>query len=163
MWLHGFLTISSLQEETRGGKFECGALPLCCYRCCNAALTSGGVGGGGSGVGAGGYPSLDRYRGRVREDRILSLHVNRKVGGLWRGDRAGVGGWGSAAVAGCSVPSSLHVYSEVMSESGASAKLGPDGERILPENDSAAELRRLLLGSEGAVSRAPQEIPNVSK
>lgn len=50
-----------------------------------------------------------------------------------------------------------------MSESGASAKLGPDGERILPENDSAAELRRLLLGSEGAMSRAPQEIPNVSK
>lgn len=36
-----------------------------------------------------------------------------------------------------------------MSESGASAKLGPDGERILPENDSAAELRLLLLGSEG--------------
>lgn len=44
------------------------------------------------GVGAGGYPSLDRYRGRVREDRILSLHVNREVGGLWRGDREGVGG-----------------------------------------------------------------------
>lgn len=42
--------------------------------------------------GAGGYPRRHRYRGKVREHRILSVHVNRKVGGLWRGDRAGVGG-----------------------------------------------------------------------
>lgn len=92
MGLHGFFSIGSLQEETRGVKCECGVLPPCCCHCCNAALTSGGVGGGGDGVVAGGYPSLDRYRGKVREDRILSLQVNRKVGGLWRGDRAGVGG-----------------------------------------------------------------------
>lgn len=75
MWLHGFFSISSL-------------LPLCCYNCCYAALTSGSVSGGG--LGAGGY--LDRCRGKVREHRILSLHVNRKVGGLWRADRAGLGG-----------------------------------------------------------------------
>lgn len=60
----------------------------CC--CCNAALTSGGV--GGAGEGAGGDPSRHRYRGKVREHRILSVHVSGKVGGLWRGDRAGVGG-----------------------------------------------------------------------
>lgn len=42
------------------------------------------------GVEARGYPSPDRNRGKAREHRILSLHVNRKVGGLRA--RAGVGG-----------------------------------------------------------------------
>lgn len=49
------------------------------------------------------------------------------------------------AIVGCSALSFVHVYSEVMSESGASAKLGPDGGRIFPKNDSAAELLRRYL------------------
>lgn len=41
-----------------------------------------------------------------------------------------------------------------MSESGASAKRRPDGERILPENDSAAEL---LLSSSGRLPTFPND------
>lgn len=45
-------------------------------------------------VGGGGLEGILVFidRGERLEYRILSLHVSRKVGGLWRGDRAGVGG-----------------------------------------------------------------------
>lgn len=98
-------------------------------------LTSG-CGGGGGCQGTGGILVLIDTGERLGS--AAYFHMNGKVGGLWRADRAGVGG----AVVGCSAPSFVHVYSEVMSESGASAKLGPDGGRIFPKNDSAAGLLR---------------------
>lgn len=65
------------------------------------------------GIYGGGYSSLVGYGGKVRIHRILSLHVNRKAGGLW-GERKRWSGWDFAAVVWHSVPSPAHVHDEVM-------------------------------------------------
>lgn len=84
-------------------------------------------------------------RGKVREHCILSLHVNSEQEGGWSPESVTerekelkwVGFF--APVVWCSVPSPAHVHDEVMTDPGASDKLRPDGERILPHNYSAAQ------------------------
>lgn len=89
---------------------------------CSINIRLGGKGGTG---GTGGILVLIDTGERL--DSAAYFHVNRKVGGLWRG------GWvGPAAVVGCSVPSFVHVYSEVMSESGPLKNSGQMGRGFFP-------------------------------
>lgn len=80
------------------------------------------------------------------EERLETPHTfssHEQEGGRSLEMRQSRGGWGSAAVAGCSVPSSVHVYREVMSESGSRARWGEDSESDSEAGDPRFQMMML--------------------
>lgn len=106
------------------------------------------------GIWGGGVSGGDGYRGKVRAHCILSLHVDSGQEGGWSLESVTEKkkekelewvGFCPCSLALCSQPGSCARWSN--ERPGASDKLGPDGERILPHNYSAAESIRASAAS----------------